>query len=284
MLAERVDVHLGTNKVKVREVRRLAVSGHQTAIVTTNKMATITEIAAHMFARWSQENFFKYMRQHYGIDQLAGYDLDKIDETTKLVNPDYRRIQSTIRTKQSQLNRQQARLGQEILDGDLDHFEPEAFLQKQAEILELTSQLRSELEALKSERKSMNSHIEYRDLPPDEQFKSISTPKKYLVDTIKMIAYRAETALANSMIPHLEKPEVARSFIRQILTTDADLVPDHEHKILRVSLHNLANPRHIRSAKKFCYLLNETSTIFPGTDLRVSYHLVSDGIRGHPEV
>lgn len=28
-----------------------------------------------MFARWSQENFIKYMRQHYNIDRLIDYSL-----------------------------------------------------------------------------------------------------------------------------------------------------------------------------------------------------------------
>ena len=71
-----------------------------------------------------------------------------------------------------------------------------------------------------------------------------------------MIAYRAETALANSMIPHFRKPDVARTFIRQVLTTDADLLPDNENKILRVRLHNLANPQHIEFARKLCLILN----------------------------
>ncbi len=277
-LAERFDVELGTKKIKVREVRRLTASGHQTAIVTTNTKASIIEVAAHMFARWSQENFFKYMRQHFGIDQLAGYDLHENYETAKVVNPDYRQIQTKIRSKQSKLNRLQARLGQKILDGDLDHFEPEAFLQKQSENLEQVSKFQSEIEALKSDRKAIQSHIDYKDLPPGEQFKSISTPKKYLIDTVKMIAYRAETALANSMTPHLAKPEVARSFIRQVLTTDADLLPDYENNILHVSLHNLSNPQHIGYARKLCDLMNETATIFPGTKLRIFYDLESNEI------
>ena len=27
-----------------------------------------------MFARWSQENFFRYMREHYSLDRLIEYD------------------------------------------------------------------------------------------------------------------------------------------------------------------------------------------------------------------
>ena len=35
--------------------------------------AVISLVAAAMFARWSQENFFQYMMQHFAIDRLVDY-------------------------------------------------------------------------------------------------------------------------------------------------------------------------------------------------------------------
>ena len=40
-----------------------------------------------MFARWYQENFFKYLRQHYGLDRLIEHGISPLPETTRLVNP-----------------------------------------------------------------------------------------------------------------------------------------------------------------------------------------------------
>jgi len=51
------------------------------------------------------------------------------------------------------------------------------------------------IEALKMKRKETPRHIKVLDLPEDEKFKQLSAPVKHLVDTLKMIAYRAETAL-----------------------------------------------------------------------------------------
>ena len=62
-----------SKKVNVREIRRLTQSGHQTAIITTDFIPDMTIIAGTMFARWSQENFSKYMREHFGIDRLIEY-------------------------------------------------------------------------------------------------------------------------------------------------------------------------------------------------------------------
>jgi hypothetical protein len=55
-----------SNRQWVREVRKLSEGGHQTSILSTNDQAGYTLLAVSMFARWSQENFYKYMRQHYG--------------------------------------------------------------------------------------------------------------------------------------------------------------------------------------------------------------------------
>jgi len=40
-------------------------------------------VAAAMFARWCQENFFRYMRQHYNLDRLAEYGVEPVPDTTR---------------------------------------------------------------------------------------------------------------------------------------------------------------------------------------------------------
>ena len=59
-----------SNKLWLREIRKLTDSGHQTSILTTNFQAPMTTLAVSLFARWSQENFFRYMREHYSLDRL----------------------------------------------------------------------------------------------------------------------------------------------------------------------------------------------------------------------
>ena len=60
LLAERC-IFLG-GRLWVREIRKLTKTGHQTSIISTDYLRDLTRTAATMFARWSQENFFKYMR------------------------------------------------------------------------------------------------------------------------------------------------------------------------------------------------------------------------------
>ncbi|MEK7717618.1 MAG: putative transposase, partial [Pseudomonadota bacterium] len=56
---------------KMREIRRLRKDNKQSAIVTTRWKTRRIEVAWRMFERWRQENFFRYMREHFALDALA---------------------------------------------------------------------------------------------------------------------------------------------------------------------------------------------------------------------
>ena len=87
-LAER-GTRLG-KQVWVREVRKLTETGHQTAVLSTDYKSSAARLAPAMFARWSQENFFRYMRQSYNLDGLIDYGADIVPDATMVVNPAYR--------------------------------------------------------------------------------------------------------------------------------------------------------------------------------------------------
>lgn len=73
-----------------------------------------------MFSRWSQENFFKYMMEHYGIDRLIDYQVEKMDETIRVVNPRYKEVETQIRSKTAKLSRKRAEYGALILEGEIE--------------------------------------------------------------------------------------------------------------------------------------------------------------------
>ncbi|MFN2506670.1 MAG: putative transposase [Acidimicrobiales bacterium] len=57
-----------------RQITRLdAATGHQTQVLTTRTDPDPAPITHAMFSRWRQENFFRYMRAHYGLDALDSY-------------------------------------------------------------------------------------------------------------------------------------------------------------------------------------------------------------------
>ena len=147
-----------------------------------------------------------------------------------------------------------------------------AELQEEIESFELT------LAGLKEKRKEVPKHIPFGELPTDQQFKALAPRKKQLVDTIKMVAYRAETALAQLLKPFLSRQDEARALLRQVFTSEADLIPNEAEKTLTVRLHGLTNPVSNKALQGLCDELNLTETIYPGTNLRIIYDLVSNQI------
>jgi len=114
------------------------------------------------------------------------------------------------------------------------------------------------------------------ELPEEEYFEQLSTPGKHLIDTIKMVAYRAETAMANQLRETIIRPDEARSLLRMLYTSDADLLPDHKEGTLTVRIHHMANRSSDAAIIKLCEELNATHTRFPGTDLRLILKLGSN--------
>ena len=273
-LAER-GTFLG-GKLWVREIRKQCESGHQTSVLSTNYMANDVVIAGAMFARWSQENFFKYMRQNYNLDGLVDYSTEDIPDTTPVINPDYRRLDGDVRRQLGKLNRRRAKFAAGSLSGDIEPKKVEAFQQKQAELQQEIEQLEQEVKTLKEERKQTKKHITFGELSEENRFKQLSTQSKYLIDAIKMISYRAETSMANVCRQTMSHPDEVRSLLRAIYSSEADLVVDRENKTLTVQLHHIANPMSSRTIQQLCEELTATETIFPGTELTMIYKMVSN--------
>jgi hypothetical protein len=274
-LAER-GTYFEKAKIWVREIRKLTDLGHQTALLSTDYCHDAASIGGKMFSRWSQENFFKYAMEHYGIDRLIDYQLENIDETVKVVNPRYRELDSQIRSRRAKLSRKKAEYGALLYKGEIEEKRIKQYVQKKSELQEGIETLERKIETLKHKRKETNRHISFSELPETEQFKGLKKSGKQFSDVIKMIAYRAETAMANILREEMFKKDEARALVRQIFMTDADIEPDEKQGILKIRIHNMTNPRNNRYVQKLCEVINETETVFPGTNLRMVYNLVSN--------
>ncbi len=273
-IAER-GVYYPKEKLWLREIRKLTESGHQTALITTDYLNEAPAIAGYMFSRWSQENFFKYMMQHYGIDRLIDYEFETMDEPIKVVNPRYRELDSQIRSFNGKLSRKKISYADLVLDGDIEDKKVKDFVKEKAEIREEIDKMENKIVNLKKHRKEAGKHILFTELPEKEKYKKKKKETKQFVDTIKMIAYRAETSIVSILREFVLKHDEARSIACQIFSTDADIEPDDQKQELRIKIHNMSNPLHNRYVKKLCTVLNESETIFPGTNLRLVYDLIS---------
>ncbi len=135
--------------------------------------------------------------------------------------------------------------------------------------------LEAQIITIKDNKKKADRKITFASLPPTEKFTNAINVRKQFMDNIKMIAYRAETAMYNMIKNQLSHPDEDRKLLQQIYTSDADIIPDYSNKTLTVKLHNLNNKKDDKAVQYLCEKLNETETEFPGTNLKVIYQLLS---------
>jgi len=264
-----------SNRFWVREIRKLGDSGNQTSILTTNFQAPMTTLAPSLFARWCQENFFRYMREHFGLDRLIEYRTEPIPDAIQVVNPEWRKLDSQIRSKIGQRHRQAAQFGTLALSEDPTDSELQGFQQRKAHLREEIESFDWQIGQLKRSRKNTQHHIPVNLLPEEDRFTRLCTERKHFVDTIKMIAYRAESSMASLLREHIARPDDARALLRQIFDAEADLTPDLVTNTLTVRLHHLTQAAHDQAIEHMLAELNATQTIFPGTHLTLVFKLGS---------
>ena len=255
-----------SNKLWLREIRKLSEGGHQTSVLSTNFVLDAVSIAGAMFAKGSQENYFKYMREQYHLDALMGYATEVIPDTTPLVNPAYRRLDGEVR---------KAKFAALVLEEEIEPKRVEAYQQEKADLMDEIAGREKEIAQQKATRKATKKHITIAELPEEERFEQLTTQSKYFVDTIKMIAYRSETAMTNICRQTMSHSEELRSLLSAIYRTEAELIMDKEANTLTVRLHPLANNMSSITRQHLCKELTATECVFPGTELRVIYKMVA---------
>jgi transposase len=260
----------------VREIRKLTASGHQTSLISTAYGLLGLENAASLFSRWSQENFFRYMMEHFAIDALSEYGTETISGTTRpVVNPARRELDRQSRSVKSKLTQRQARFAALTLHPQAEPSEIAKWEREKGDLQEEIEQLEHELTILKERMQSTPKHLEWDDLPEGEKFERLAPSRKRLTDTVKLVAYRAETALAMIVREELSHADEARSLLRDLFRSDADLYPDEAAGVLEVRIHTLANPRSNRAVQHLLDHLNAAEFVYPGTSLLLTYTLTA---------
>jgi hypothetical protein len=233
----------------VRQITRLKGT-HQTPIITTRRDLPAEVLAARMFGRWSQENFFKYMRQEYDLDALAEYGAEEDDPLREIPNPEWNRANKALQAARAGLKEAQARTM------DKDHADVTTASQRVDELLQ--------------KRNALKQRIQVADLPePPVRLRAV---KKRLLDGLKTVAYQIETDLTNAVAPYYRRAEdEGRTLITSALSSSGDLdVTKHE---LTVTLAPQSSPHRTAAIAELCRLLDGTETCFPGTSLRLRYRI-----------
>lgn len=260
----------GKESMPITEVRRLTKTGHQTAVITSAQRLGNTVIAGRMFSRWCQENFFAYMMKHFDIDGLVEYGAESLPGTTQVINPAWRDLDKAVRQTRQVERKLQAEWAGKTLG---DKVEP-ADIQKRAEAVEAIQAVQAELQGLRAQRKITPKKVTIDSLPEAQRPTQLLPLSKTLTDAVKMIAYRAETALVALLRRHLNKEDEARALIRELFVSSADIEPDDAAKTLTIRVHRMANPAHDKAIAALFEEINQEEFHHPETGAKMLYSLV----------
>jgi hypothetical protein len=256
-----------------REIRKLSENGHQTSILCSHNTLSSIEAAIKMFARWSQENFFRYLIYDFDFDKMVEYGVESITGDIHVVNPEYTKLSSQIKKLREKKARVDAKLFaiiEENLDAPVECFGE--IIEKQTRWKEKQKELECSIKQAVELRKSVPSRIALKDMPENIKYNRLKKESKIFMNIIKMISYRAETALFNIIKPFYKNADKdGRQLIKDIFTADADMIPDYVNNTLTVQLHSLSTPRANRVVHQLCKLLNDTETFYPNTNLKLVY-------------
>lgn len=276
-LAERGSlVGSGKDAIWVKEVRKLSESGHQVSLISTVYGVEAKELAAGLFTRWCQENFFRYMMEHFEIDLLSEYRTEPLHDTEKVINPRWRDLERQRGSLESKLRYRRARFAEWTLHA-VDVGQEKKYqhrLRQKAELFEEIGQLEAQLAKVKEAKSKTPHHIQWEELPEKDRFTKPVLGRKRLMDAVRMIAYRAETAMCALLGPLGMQLTHARRLLQDLFVTEADLLPDPVTGRLEVHVHRGSRPAVDCHLKALFEQLNEMAFTFPGTDLTLHYQLL----------
>jgi len=265
----------GKDAIWMREVRKLTDSGHQTSLISTAFDLPHTQLAARMFSRWCQENFFNYMMQHFDIDVILEYGTTEFPDTEKVVNPTWRQLDRSRNSLQNKLRYRRARFAEMTMHPETEE-KPAKYrkwLAKKSGLLEEIENHEHQLQKLKARLKDTPKHITWGQLDEKDKFLRLLPGRKRLMDTIRMIAYRAETAMVGLITgPTVDSP-AARRLLQDLFVTEADILPDPENRDLIIRVHSASRPAANRALEQLLEHLNKAEVNYPGTDMRLVYQL-----------
>jgi hypothetical protein len=122
------------------------------------------------------------------------------------------------------------------------------------------------INVLLAKRKNQPSRISIAEMPEEHRYNKLMIESKKLKNAIVMVAYRAESALYNTMSEFYKSTEKeGRTILKEIFSSDADMIPDNQNQTLTIKLHSLLTPRANQAVKELCSFLNQTEICFPGT-------------------
>ena len=226
-----------------------------------------------MFFRWTQENFFRYMRHEYDIDHLCTYSVEQADIDRLVPNPARKEKKKEFESIKRDLEKYKKEYGEAALENsESQRRTMRGFKIANSEHGQKIREIEKKFQATEEAMKSLPKKVPLKELVKEEEIVKLELERKILTDAIKMTSYRAETSLFNLIQPFFMRHEdEGRMFLKSLFQLSGDILPDEENGRLLINLHTMANQRSNNVLKALCEIMNDEGCVYPGTSLRLTF-------------
>lgn len=221
--------------------------------------------------RWRQENSFKYLSEHFGIEQIIQYGAESEKESRRLPNPKRKTLRARMKEVKDEIESLEAQLGRALDQNE------EARRSTARGIKIANSSLRHQLNKMRQLLARLENRLRHTpgQIEADELGKKRSLlweDRRLLVNALKLVAYNAERLLALRFNQHFDRRKDVFSVFRSILHLSGDV-----HRVsaerLEVRLQRPESPKVATALDAFLREINQAQPRLLGNGPTLSFAL-----------
>lgn len=234
-------------------VRTLVVEDDegQIPILTNCEEMPVAKVVHLLRLRWRQENSFKYLSTHYGIEQIIQYGVTTATDERLVDNPARARLHKQIADVRATLVFQEADIGQAVMTGA----SADTVLTSQTR--RATRALEARLARLEHRLDQTPAKVPVTSLPRRPHKRAtLKSDRHDLVTGVKLATYNAERLLARRFFRHYQDARDWLTIFRSLLQLPGSLSQQRDGTIC-VDLQSPDQPRIHRALVGFLTEINE---------------------------
>jgi hypothetical protein len=200
---------------KVRTIVLLD-DGKQIPIICTNPYLSAGEIVYRLSRRWREENCFKYMIEHFGIDLLTTYKTEGApDKVISRPHPERKEVNGLIKQKQGELVKLRAELAKKIqTSGEKSGKTIQEFFGEESKLNLAIKIVQVDIDILQRKREATPTKVKIN-LKDDHVI--IAQKRRLFMNALKALNYNSEKWLQKIFNRFHAKQDEVLSLIRSVI-------------------------------------------------------------------
>lgn len=242
-----------TRAGKLRTIILLS-DGKQIPILTTNPYLKAKEIVKILKQRWREENCFKYMTEHFGIDLLTSYKTEEApDKIIERPHPQRREVNKELAEKKRDLEKLESDFAKRVrARGEQSDETLKEFCEAERDLNFSIKNVQVDIDHLERLRRSLPTK-EKKSLKDDHVI--MAQKRRLFINAIKAMNYNAEKWLQEFFKKFHGKEDETLSVIRNLFTQPGRIIQGPQG--VRVELKPLDSGPMRQSLEKVLELLKE---------------------------